>query len=221
MNFTSPRRLLVATVALAAAGGTGVVVAQAANTPASGARSTASSPPAAPATAPVSAAAAAGPTPIPAGIAPAPAPTSPAMAGRLSAAAATLIAERQGRGRASKVEAESEVSGPTYQVKVIRPGGIEVDVVVDANTGRVLRTQVDTDDRVDAKDRPAGALSAAKATLIAERQGRGRASKVEAESEVSGPTYQVKVIRPGGIEVDIVVDANTGRVFRAHLDMED
>ena len=95
-----------------------------------------------------------------------------------------------------------------------------MESLVDANTGRVLRTQMNTTTgRCELP--PAGALSAAKATLIAERQGRGRASKVEAESEVSGPTYQVKVIRPGGIEVDIVVDANTGRVFRAHLDMED
>ncbi len=137
MTSTSSRRLLVGAFALIASAGTGAAVHAVGAPRASDQQATTAS-----ATAP-------------AGTAAQTLVRVPASTARpLTAAQATLIAERQGHGRATEVDAETEVSGKTYEVKVLRPGGVEAKIVVDAASGRVLSSETDSDveDQADAPD---------------------------------------------------------------------
>lgn len=134
MTSTSSRRLLVGAFALIASASTGAAVAHAV----SGPQATDQQSTAVPATATTATAV------------PTTALRASSMVGPLSATEAIRIAERQGSGRATEVDAETEATGKTYEVKVLRPGGAEVKVVVDATTGRVLSTKADDADVEDA-----------------------------------------------------------------------
>ncbi|MEP6463023.1 MAG: PepSY domain-containing protein [Frankiaceae bacterium] len=147
MNSTTSRHFLVAGLALAVSAGTGAAVAHAGgphNAPrlSSGVPTTTTTTNSA--TAAVVTSAGAG-------------QVAATTAGSLTAAQARTAAERIGHGRATEVDAETDTTGNTYDVKLIRPDGVEVKVVLDARTGRAVRIDAgtETSDEANNQEKPA------------------------------------------------------------------
>jgi Peptidase propeptide and YPEB domain len=136
MNSPTSRRFLVAGIALAVSAGTGAAVAHAGG-PHSAPPLT-SEVPAATTTAAVTSTGAG---------------QAATTAGSLTPAQAKTAAERIGHGRATEVEAETNTAGSTYDVKLIRPDGVEVKIVIDAHTGRAVRIDTETQDEVDNQEK--------------------------------------------------------------------
>jgi uncharacterized membrane protein YkoI len=67
---------------------------------------------------------------------------------KLTLASAVTIAEQSIAGRAVKAELESTKEGLAYDVEVVAQGVVH-DVAVDAQTGKVLRSEVDASDDDD------------------------------------------------------------------------
>ncbi|MDQ1749693.1 MAG: hypothetical protein QOE71_749 [Pseudonocardiales bacterium] len=62
------------------------------------------------------------------------------------------IAERAGGGQVEQLERRRATTGMTYQVSVIRPNGMEAQLIIDARNGQVLSNTVEPQDSVEPKD---------------------------------------------------------------------
>jgi uncharacterized membrane protein YkoI len=124
--------------------------------------------------------------------------------------------------------AEQEDGG--YELEVVRPDGVEVDVYLDRDLS-VVRTDPDDDDRnddgddgvvrgdgreVDADDLTGDVRDRAVAAATAEVPG-GIVTDAE---HADGPGYEVTIVRPDGAEVDVRLD-EAFAVTSAVVDLDD
>lgn len=75
-----------------------------------------------------------------------------AQKAKLSLTEAVAIAEQHASGHAFKAELEQTKLGLAYDVEVVTPQKAVYDVAVDAQTGKVLRSEADKTDHDDAND---------------------------------------------------------------------
>jgi hypothetical protein len=59
------------------------------------------------------------------------------------------IAERAGGGQVEQLERRRAATGMEYQVSVIRPNGIEAQLMIDARSGQVLSNTVEPQDSAE------------------------------------------------------------------------
>lgn len=71
---------------------------------------------------------------------------------KLTLARAVAIAEESLRGRAVRAELEHTKEGLSYDIEIVADKTVVHDVVVDAQSGKVVRSNVDTSDDDDRDD---------------------------------------------------------------------
>ncbi|WP_318614839.1 PepSY domain-containing protein [Sporosarcina sp. YIM B06819] len=142
--------------------------------------------------------------------------------GLLTTEEAKAIALNSVDGKVTKIELDREKSGDIYEVEV-QSKGIEYDLDIDAQTGKVLRTEKDNMDNDDQDDNvvPNGKYISEKAAIgIAMKQAKGTVTKVELDNEDGRVVYEVE-IKDGTYEYDFEIDAVSGKVLKFEKDHED
>lgn len=120
--------------------------------------------------------------------------------------------DKKNKGAAkSKYEVEFVANGTSYEVKL------------DANTGKVLKTEEETLDKKDMAEY--SAMKQAKVTLTsaiqkAAQSVNGKVIGIEFELEKGQALYDVEVVKDNQI-YDVSIDANTGKVLSSQIDVED
>jgi hypothetical protein len=143
MNLSSTKRPILLGLALGGAAGAAAIITFAVSRP-----SASQAPLAAPA--PQSSVAAAVTSIAPAAAA-APATSGPAP---VTLDQARAIAEHAGNGQADKIETDTGPAGISYEVSVIRADGTDVELIVDARTGRILSNIAEQQDPQEQSDAP-------------------------------------------------------------------
>lgn len=120
--------------------------------------------------------------------------------------------DKKNKGTAkSKYEVEFVANGTSYEVKL------------DANTGKVLKTEEETLDKKDMAEY--SAMKQAKVTLTSAMQKaaqsvNGKVIGIGFELEKGQALYDVEVVKDNQI-YDVSIDANTGKVLSSQIDVED
>jgi len=148
MNLSATKRPILLGLALGGAAGAAAIITFAVTSP-----SASQTPPATPAP---QSSVAAGVTSIAPALAVPPVAAAPATSGPAPVALdqARAIAERAGNGQSDKIETDTGPAGITYDVSVIRSDGTDVEVVVDARTGRILSNLAEQQDPQEQSDTP-------------------------------------------------------------------
>lgn len=131
--------------------------------------------------------------------------------GDLVSAAFDYDDEKNKGAAKSKYEVEFVANGTSYEVKL------------DANTGKVLKTEEETLDKKDMAEY--SAMKQAKVTLTSAMQKaaqsvNGKVIGIEFELEKGQALYDVEVVKDNQI-YDVSIDANTGKVLSSQIDVED
>lgn len=131
--------------------------------------------------------------------------------GDLVSAAFDYDDEKNKGAAKSKYEVEFVANGTSYEVKL------------DANTGKVLKTEEETLDKKDMAEY--SAMKQAKLTLTSAMQKaaqsvNGKVIGIEFELEKGQALYDVEVVKDNQI-YDVSIDANTGKVLSSQIDVED
>ncbi|MNB85906.1 Peptidase propeptide and YPEB domain protein [compost metagenome] len=145
-------------------------------------------------------------------------------------AKAEAIALKSAPGQVESIDLEKKLSGTYYEVD-IRQTNKEVDVRVDAYTGKVLSVRQDTDNDDDydddnyLSDAAASAsgtqlITAAKASEAALAAVKGKVTDVDLDRDNGTAVYEVE-IRNGRISTEVGVDAYTGKVLYKDVDSDD
>lgn len=142
--------------------------------------------------------------------------------GLLSMEEAKEIAVKSVGGKVTDIELDREKSGDVYEVEV-QSKGIEYDLDIDAQTGKVLRTEKDHMDNDDQDDHvvPDGKyISKDAAIKIAMKQAKGIVTKVELDNDDGHVVYEIE-IEGGTYEYDFDIDAVSGEVLKFEKDHHD
>lgn len=131
--------------------------------------------------------------------------------GDLVSAAFDYDDEKNKGAAKSKYEVEFVANGTSYEVKL------------DANTGKVLKTEEETLDKKDMAEY--SAMKQAKVTLTSAMQKaaqsvNGKVIGIEFELKKGQALYDVEVVKDNQI-YDVSIDANTGKVLSSQIDVED
>ncbi|AIQ45113.1 hypothetical protein R70723_03805 [Paenibacillus sp. FSL R7-0273] len=141
-------------------------------------------------------------------------------------AKAEEIALKAAPGQVESIDLEKKLSGTYYDID-IQQKNQEVDVRVDAYTGKVVsvRKEADNDDD-DYNYTSAGAASeaklitAAKAAAAANAAVKGKVTDVDLDRDDGTAVYEVE-IRNGRTSTEVGVDAYTGKVLYTDVDSDD
>ncbi|WP_342564339.1 PepSY domain-containing protein [Paenibacillus sp. FSL R7-0345] len=144
----------------------------------------------------------------------------------IGVAKAEEIALKSAPGQVESIELEKKLSSTYYDID-IQQKNQEVDVRVDAYTGKVVsvRKEADNDDD-DYSYTSAGAASdaklitAAKAAAAANAAIKGKVTDVDLDRDDGTAVYEVE-IRNGRISTEVGVDAYTGKVLYTDVDSGD
>ncbi len=141
---------------------------------------------------------------------------------------AQKIALKAQKGTVDEIELKTKNGKTYYEVDIDRPEG-DVDVWIDAYTGSVLKVEQD-DDRSDDRSgtaanagqkAPTVKISASEAASIAIKEaGGGKVHDNDLDEEDGIYVYEIEVKTSKG-EVDIKIDANTGKVLKSEVDDDD
>lgn len=109
-----------------------------------------------------------------------------------------------------------------YEVEFIS-NGTAYEVKINANTGKVLKTEQEKLDKKDMAEY--SAMKQAKVTLTSAMQKaaqsvNGKVISAEFELEKGQSVYDVEVVK-GNQVYDVSIDANTGKVLSSQVDVED
>lgn len=116
-------------------------------------------------------------------------------------------------GDVMKIELGHKKSGDVYEVEV-QSGNVEYELDIDANTGKVLRTeQDDIDDDKNNITLDGNFISQEAAVKIAMKQAKGTVTEVELDEEHGRMVYEIEM-KNGKYEYDIEIDAITGEVLK-------
>ncbi len=123
----------------------------------------------------------------------------------------TMMTTKNKGAAKSKYEVEFVANGTSYEVKL------------DANTGKVLKTEEETLDKKDMAEY--SAMKQAKVTLTSAMQKaaqsvNGKVIGIEFELKKGQALYDVEVVKDNQI-YDVSIDANTGKVLSSQIDVED
>jgi uncharacterized membrane protein YkoI len=135
------------------------------------------------------------------------------------------LALKAAPGQVEGIDLEKKISGTYYEVE-IQQTNQEMDVRVDAYTGKVLSVRKETDNDDDdnyaaAATAPSGMLiSAAKATEIAAASVKGTVTEIDLDRDNGGAVYEVE-IRNGRSSTEIGVDAYTAKIVYTDVDSDD
>lgn len=109
-----------------------------------------------------------------------------------------------------------------YEVKFVS-GNNEVELKIDANTGKVLSTeqeQMDDEDIVDYTVMKQSKVSLTQAMQIAKQKFNGKVIEAEFDLEQNKPVYEIEIAN--GTQVQkIVIDASSGTIMTNQVDTSD
>ncbi|OWA33280.1 hypothetical protein B9G55_21605 [Saccharibacillus sp. O16] len=137
------------------------------------------------------------------------------------------LALKAQKGTVDDIELKTRNGKTYYEVDIDRQEG-DVDVWIDAYTGSVLKVEPDDDQ----DDRTSGSansgqvassvkITAAQADAIAiKHAGGGKVSDNDLDEEDGSYIYEIEVKTSNG-EVEVKIDANTGKVLESETDNED
>lgn len=144
-----------------------------------------------------------------------------------------IIEEEQG-GQVTEVEYEHDDGQSKYEIEYNKDGeSYEVDV--DANSGKVMKTEIDDrddddwdDDRNDDRDddvkkannngkKQSNIISTNKAIEIALQKQAGQVTEVELDEDDGKLIYEIEIETKKG-EVEIEIDAKTGKILKVEFD---
>ncbi|WP_350656338.1 PepSY domain-containing protein [Psychrobacter sp. S1-30-MNA-CIBAN-0213] len=152
-----------------------------------------------------------------------------AMQSKISLTQAIEIAKQNAKGDLVNAEFDYDdddngkgaVTGE-YEVEFVS-NGTAYEVKIDANTGKVLKTEQEKLDKEDMAEY--SAMKQAKVTLTSAMQKaaqsvNGKVISAEFELEKGQSVYDVEVVKGNQI-YDVSIDANTGKVLSSQVDVED
>ena len=153
-----------------------------------------------------------------------------AMQSKISLSQAIKIAKQNAKGDLVSAEFDYDddddngkgaVTGE-YEVEFVS-NGTAYEVKIDANTGKVLKTEQEKLDKEDIAEY--SAMKQAKVTLTSAMQKaaqsvNGKVISAEFELEKGQSVYDVEVVKGNQI-YDVSIDANTGKILSSQVDMED
>ena len=151
-----------------------------------------------------------------------------AMQSKISLTQAIDIAKRNAKGDLVSASFDydddngNNAVNNEYEVKLIS-NGTSYEVKIDANTGKVLKTEQEKLDKEDMAEY--SAMKQAKVSLTSAMQKatqsvNGKVIGAEFELEKGQATYDIEVVKNNQI-YDVSIDANTGKVLSSQVDMED
>lgn len=155
-----------------------------------------------------------------------------AMQSKISLTQAIDIAKQNAKGDLVSAEFDYDdddddgktkgaVSGE-YEVEFVA-NGTAYEVKIDANTGKVLKTEQETVDKEDMAEY--SAMKQAKVTLTSAMQTasqsvNGKVIGAEFELEKGQALYDIEVVKDNQV-YEVSIDANTGKVLSSQVDVED
>ena len=152
-----------------------------------------------------------------------------AMQSKISLTQAIDIAKQNAKGDLVSAEFDYDddddnkgTATSEYEVEFIS-NGTSYEVKIDANTGKVIKTEQEKLDKEDMAEY--SAMKQAKVTLTSAMQKatqsvNGKIIGVEFELEKGQALYDIEVVKDNQI-YDVSIDANTGKVLSSQVDMED
>lgn len=123
-------------------------------------------------------------------------------------------------GEAVEVELELEDGAPRYDFEIVGADGRTAEVECDAMTGKVVEVEWENDDMdVDAFLERA-TVTPSQARKIALQRVPGRVTEMNLETSSTGQiSYEFEVMTRDGQELDVEVDAISGRVIEVERDI--
>ncbi|WP_352339178.1 PepSY domain-containing protein [Psychrobacter sp. 16-MNA-CIBAN-0192] len=147
-----------------------------------------------------------------------------AMQSKISLTQAITIAKQNAKGDLVSAEFDYDDDNATskYEVEFIG-NGTSYEVKIDANTGKVLKTEQEKLDKKDMAEY--SAMKQAKVTLTSAMQTaaqsvNGKVISVEFELDKGQSVYDIEVVKGNQI-YDVTIDGNTGKVLSSQVDVED
>ena len=152
-----------------------------------------------------------------------------AMQSKISLTQAIDIAKQNAKGDLVSAEFDYDddddnkgTATSEYEVEFIS-NGTSYEVKIDANTGKVIKTEQEKLDKEGMAEY--SAMKQAKVTLTSAMQKatqsvNGKIIGVEFELEKGQALYDIEVVKDNQI-YDVSIDANTGKVLSSQVDMED
>lgn len=115
-------------------------------------------------------------------------------------------------GKVVSLEAEIEKGrGPIYEFDIVGTDGKEWEVECDAKTGKVFEEETDVDPNSDEfKSKAKVTMEQAKKTALDKYP--GEVESIEYELENGNPVYEFDIKQANGKEVEVEVDAVTGKI---------
>ncbi|WP_438496772.1 PepSY domain-containing protein [Paenibacillus sp. IHBB 3054] len=137
---------------------------------------------------------------------------------------AEAYALKSAQGRVESIDLKERISGSYYEVE-IRYNHQEIDVRVDAYTGKILSVRKETDDDDDdnyaaATSQSGTMISAAKAAEAASASAKGTVTEIDLDGDNGSFVYEVE-IRNGKVTTEVGVDAYTAKVLYTDVDSDD
>jgi len=135
---------------------------------------------------------------------------------KLTLAQAIAIAQKTVKGNVISAEFDQEDHGASseFEIKLVA-GNIEHEIKVDANTGKVTKTeqeQMDADDLAEYKTMQQAKVSLNQALQIATQKYPGKLLEAEFDVEKGQAVYEIKIAQGTQIQ-KVVIDANTGKII--------
>ncbi|MBY0014661.1 PepSY domain-containing protein [Paenibacillus typhae] len=142
----------------------------------------------------------------------------------IGVAKAEEIALKAAPGQVESIDLEKKLSGTYYDID-IQQKNQEIDVRVDAYSGKVLsvRKETDNDDDDDHYNSTASGavlITAAKAAEAATAKVAGKVTDVDLDRDDGTAVYEVE-IRNGRTSTEVGIDAYTGKVLYTDVDSDD
>ena len=147
-----------------------------------------------------------------------------AMQSKISLTQAIDIAKQNATGDLVSAEFDYDDADATSKYEVEFLGnGTSYEVKIDANTGKVLKTEQEKLDKKDMAEY--SAMKQAKVTLTSAMQTaaqsvNGKVISAEFELEKGQSVYDIEVVKGNQI-YEVSIDANTGKVLSSQVDVED
>lgn len=142
----------------------------------------------------------------------------------IGVAKAEEIALKAAPGQVESIDLEKKLSGTYYEID-IQQKKQEIDVRVDAYSGKVLSVRKETDndnddDHYTSSASGATLITAAKAAEAATAKVAGKVTDVDLDRDDGTAVYEVE-IRNGRTSTEVGVDAYTGKVLYTDVDSDD
>ncbi|MER1999387.1 MAG: PepSY domain-containing protein [Lysinibacillus sp.] len=143
---------------------------------------------------------------------------------QITAAEAKKLALQEFDGKIVEFDFDHDDRIPHYEFD-IKNGSEKAEVEVEADSGKVIITEVESVEKLDDKvnntstdtNTPENQISKAEAIKIANTVATGTVVKVELDADDSRLSYDIE-LRDGNIEYDVEIDAHTGQVIEFERD---